>query len=330
MGLKTHPQARVSVDGAPVRSLFYSRLVTLSITDREGIQSDTLEVKLDDAFPHFDAPRRGAIATVQIDGVNVGAFVIDRVEYACRPYVISVKGHSADLRSDMKTSKSRHWDNVSVGALVEEIAAEYELATQISPVVSTYVYPWIGQQDESDLQFLERVAKRHGALFTIKNGVLLWLERGVGQTADGTEIPTALIGVRDLVEGSCRVAETDVERFASVKAYWHDGAGAKRQSVVVEADPEAKGEHVLRDPYGSKEEAEAAAAAAAREMTRGAIALSCAVVGRAELIAGQPVALAGVRPGLDGKVFILETVQHSYSKSGGLRTTLAAKLKADA
>ncbi|TDE33177.1 phage late control D family protein [Antarcticimicrobium sediminis] len=327
----THPQILVTVDGLPVSGAFFDRLVSLTITDREGIRSDTLDLVFNDAPPHFQSPRRGAVVMVTIlSGVGgfVGAYVVDRVEFSCLPYTITVKGHSADLRSEMKANKTKHWDDASVKDIVAEKAGDYGLEAKISDAVSGYVYEWIGQQDESDLHFLERLAERHGALFTIKNGSLLWLERGTGKTAGGTAIPPAVVLMPSIIEGSCRMSETDVDRFAKVKAYWQDRKGAKRQEVVVDADPEASGEHVLRDPYSSREEAESAARAAAREMMRGLVETSCSIIGRPALMAGQPVIYAGVRPLVDGREFILETVRHSFTKSGGLRTAFTGKLKA--
>lgn len=329
----THPKILVDIDGVPVSGLFFERLVSLNITDREGIQSDTLELVFNDVAPHFASPRRGAVANVTIltgaGGGFAGSYIIDRVANSCLPYTITVGGHSADLRSEMKTKKSRHWDDASVKDIVMEIAGEYGLDPKISDVVSGYVYPWIGQQDESNLNFLERIAKRHGALFTIKNGALLWLERGAGKTADGTSVPAAVIIPGSMVVGSCRVSENDVDRFGKVKAFYQDRDGAKRQEVVVDGDPKAGGEHVIREPFGSKVEAQGAAEAFAREMLRGLVKTSCAIVGRPTLMAGQPVKYRGVRPGIDDREFIIEMVKHSYTKSGGLRTSFEGKLKAE-
>ena len=327
----THPQIVVTVDGVPVSGPFFERLVSLTITDREGIQTDTLEMTFNDAPPHFQSPRRGAVVSATIlngaSGAFVGSYIVDRVEFACLPYTITVRGHSADLRSAMKASKTKHWDDASVKDIVEEKAGDYGLEAKVSDAVSGHVYEWIAQQDESDLNFLGRLARRHGALFTIKNGTLLWLERGAGKTADGTAIPPSIILAPAVIEGSCRVSETDVDRFKTVKAYWQDRKSAKRQEITVDADPEASGEHVLRDPYSSKEEATSAAKAAAREMMRGLIETQCSIVGRPALMAGQPLVYAGVRPLVDGREFILDRVTHSFTKSGGLRTAFTGKAK---
>lgn len=327
------PIVVITVDGKPVGSIFDSRLISLSITDNEGIQSDSLTMTLSDGQPHVAPPRRGAAVSVVVTiGVIVtflGNFVINSVSRSCLPNTITVKGHSADLRSEMKAGKSRHWDNSSIKSIVSGIAGEYGLETKIADAVSSYVYPWIGQQDESDLSFLDRLALRHGALFSIKNGLLLWLERGAGKTAGGATIGPAVISPETLITGSCKVSETDVDRFKTVKAYWHDRNGAQRRPVVVPGDDSATGEHVLKWPYASKEEAEAAAKSAAREMLRGATSMSCWVSGRPDLLAGQPLVFAGVHPFVDGIEFILDRVTHQYTKASGFRTSVSGKLRAE-
>lgn len=326
------PNVAVTVDGAPVSGAFFNRLISLTIADKEGIRSDTVSLNFNDAFPHFQSPRRGAVIQVAIQsglGLYTGSYIIDRVQYACFPHTITVSGHTADLRAEMKTNKTRHWDDKSVKQILEGMAGEYGLETRISDAVSDHVYEWIGQQDETDLNFWARLAKRHGALFTIKNGVFLWLERGTGKTASGDAIPVAIVPAVGLLQGSFRMSESDVDRFKTVKAYWQDKKGAKRQEVIVPADPEAAGEHVLRDPYSSRAEAEKAAKAAAREMLRGSVEVTCSVEGRPNLMAGQPVSFVLVRPEIDGREFILASVQHVYAKGTGLRTTMSGKLKAE-
>ncbi|MBT2130134.1 phage late control D family protein [Aliiroseovarius lamellibrachiae] len=326
----THPKVLVDIDGVPVSGLFFKRLVKLSVTDREGIQSDALEMTFNDDEPHFASPRRGAVASVTIQSGDVGfagSYIIDRVDHSCLPYTITVGGHSADLRSEMKTGKSRHWDDVSVKEIVAEIAADHGLKSKISDVVSGHVYSWIGQQDESDLHFLRRLAKRHGALFTIKNGTLLWLELGAGKTADGTVVPSVKIVRTEIILGTCKTFESDVDRFGAVKAFYQDRGSATRQEIVVKGDPEADGEHVIRDPFSSKEEAQAAAEAYVKEMLRGLMTTSCSIVGRPSLMAGQPISYFGVRPGIDGREFITELVKHTYTKKGGVRTSFDGKLR---
>lgn len=317
------------MDGVAVTGGFFERLVSFTITDREGVRADSLQMVFEDAPPHIDAPRRGGVLSLRIAGQGggfIGAYVIDQVSYSCLPYTITVKGHSADLRAGMKASRTLNWEDISVHDLVAQKARDHGVVARIAPAVSDHVYPWIAQQDESDLQFLERLARRHGAFFTIKNGHLLWLRRGSGETATGEAIATAWIGPGDVIEGSLRMSESDVARVARIKAYWQDYRGAARRSVTVVGDPEGQGEHALRAPFASQSEARRAAEAYARDMMRGRVETGCVILGRADVMAGQPMQYRGIRPEVDGRAFVLDQVTHAYTKSGGLRSTLSARL----
>ena len=105
---------------------------------------------------------------------------------------------------------------------VTEIAGEHGLDSKISDIVSSHVYNWIEQQDETDFHFLERFAKRHGPLFSVKNGALLWLEVGAGKNAAGVAMPPAIIAASAIVVGTLKVTETDVDRFGTVKTFYQD------------------------------------------------------------------------------------------------------------
>jgi phage protein D len=227
----------------------------------------------------------------------------------------------------MKSARFKHWDNASVRDIVSEKARDFGTKAKISDAVSGHVNDRIGQVDETDLAFLKRLAERHDALFTIKGGVLLWLQRGAGKTADGHAMPPVVIRDTDIVPGTCKVAESDVDQFGKVKAFWQDRAGAKRREVIVDGVPDAQGEHVLRDPFASEAEARSAAESAAAEMMRGQTTTHCTVSGMPALMAGGPVFYVGVRPGIDGRNFILDTVNHSFNKSDGLRSKISGKLK---
>lgn len=329
----THPAVAASVDGVPVAGLFLNRLVDLTILDRGGVRSDTIEITFDDSPPHFQSPRRGARIEVTLampGGASFrGSYIVDRVTWSCLPYKITVAGHAADLRAGMRTLRSRHWDDTPVGDIVAGIAGENGLEPVMAEAVSGHVYDWIAQQDESDLHFPERLARRHGALFSIKEGRLLWLERGAGARASGELLPRVLIHRDDVIPGTFRMSETDVDLFGTVRAFWQDRDGATRQPVEVEGIAGRDGVEVLREPFGSRDEAEKAAQAAAVEMRQGRVSLSLSVVGRPDLMAGGPVTVLGIRPLIDGRIFVLDQVQHHYSKSGGLRTALSGRIVAN-
>lgn len=60
------------------------------------------------------------------------------------------------MHAGLKQHRSSHWDGKSVSDIVSDIAGRHGLTAAIDRAVGVHVYPWFGQQDESDLHVLER------------------------------------------------------------------------------------------------------------------------------------------------------------------------------
>jgi hypothetical protein len=320
------PVINVSVGGAPVSSAFYSRLLTATVTDQEGHKADTCRFEFADD-PPAAIPNRGSIMTVAMGyeaPVFMGAFTVDEVEVECFPFKMSVSGKSADIRKEMKTNKERHWDQKTVQDVISEIAGEHGLSPAISGAVGSHLYEWLGQQDESDLHFLERLARRHNALFAVKNGRLVFAERGSGLSVSGLSLGGTVITPDKIITGSCRVQFKDRSQYKDVVAYFDDKDKAERVELKVQSDPQGAATYRLGEPFGSQAEAEKAANSKARDLKRGIDRVTVTVVGDPAIRAGGPLSFAGVRPGVDGLPFIIETAKHVFSKSQGYRTQITA------
>lgn len=329
-----HPIVQLTVDGQPVAGSFYERLVSLSIADKEGVSSDTFSAELHDGPPDFLAlPRKGAVVVPSLGyretGVRpMGRFTVDQVRAKCLPYGVSISGKAADLRRpELKQQRERHWDGRTVREIVEEIAGEAGLAPRVSDAVGGHVYEWLGQQDETNLHFLERLARRHNALFAIKEGNLIFAERGSGTALSGAALGTVLITPARAIEGSISFDYNDRTAYAKVVAYYQDRDTAERVEIEVEGDPEAEG-GVFRipEPFADPAEADRAAQSKAKQLKRGQGNASVEIPGDTSVVAGAPLIFAGIRPGLDGVPYVVETATHTISKSNGYRTKIDAKL----
>ncbi|UFW80034.1 phage late control D family protein [Rhizobium sp. SU303] len=325
-----HPKIEVTIDGQPVAGLFYERLLSATVIDKQGVKADTVSIELNDGPPNFLAiPRTGAVISVAMGygtARPLGRFIVDKVSPKCLPYSMSISGKSADFRSGkLKEAKERHWDNASLGDVVEQIAGENGLSSAVDPSLASFRYTWLGQQDESDLQLLHRLEKRHNGLMSIKGGRVVFAKRGAARSASGAFVGTVIITPDMIVQGSCSFEANDRTKYRKVVAYYQDRDKAQR--VEIDADGDADGDSVYRipEPYGTLEEADKAAQAKAKALKRGEGSSSVTVVGDATIIAGAPLLFQDVRPGLDGVPYIIDTATHAYSKASyttGLSNTL--------
>jgi len=111
----TKPIVEVTIDGVAVAGLFYERLVSLTVTDKEGIGADTFDMDLNDGPPQFLAiPRKGAVVEIKLGygaARSLGKFTVDKVACKVFPFSMSISGKSADFRAGkLKEKQERHWD----------------------------------------------------------------------------------------------------------------------------------------------------------------------------------------------------------------------------
>lgn len=324
------PQCKITIDGKLASGVFMERLVSCEVTDKDGATSDSVSIELND-FPPAAIPRKGAIIRVWMGYsastlVFLGAFTVDEVEVSMLPYTMSISGKGADLREKMKENKSRHWDESTINDIVSEIAGEHGLGAKVDSDIGATVYSWLGQEGESDIHLLERLARRQNALFSVKDGKLVFAARGTGANSSGTSLPGVTITRDRLVEGSAKVRFADRSEFKKVKASWQDRATAERKTTEVSSSDTGTAEFVIGEPLTNEVEAKKAAGSKAKELKRDGITASCSVVGDPGVRAGAGMTFSGCRSGVDGIPFIIESAAHSFSKSGYV-TAIDAKLK---
>ncbi|MQY44516.1 late control protein D [Rhizobiales bacterium RZME27] len=326
-----HPRIEVTIDGTPVAGAFYERLVSITVTDKEGAQADTVDIELNDGPPNFLAlPRTGAIVDVRLgygQMRSLGKFTVDKVTPKCLPYSMSISGKSADLRNKkLKERQERHWDKKKVKDIVDEVAKESGLEASVDAEIGEHEYEWFSQQDESNIHFLRRLAERHNALFSVKQGRVIFSKQGSGNSASGQFIGSVVVSPPKIIQGTCSFEANDRTKYSKVVAYYQDSDKAQR--VEIEADGDADGDSVFRipEPFASVKEADKAAQSKAKALKRGEGAASVTVVGDTAIIAGAPLLFERVRPGLDGVPYVIDTATHTYRKSEGYRTAISAKL----
>jgi phage protein D len=326
------PRVEITVDGVPVAGQFYERLISVTVTDEEGLKSDTVDIELNDGPPNFLAlPRKGAIISVKMgygsDLVSKGQFTADKISLDCLPYKMSISGKAADLRSGkLKERQERAWDKAKLGDIIAEIADESGLAPAVDADLAEHTYDWIGQQDETNIHFLRRLADRHNALFAIKQKRLLFARRGSGLSASGSSLGSIILTPSVIKTGTLKVDINDRTKYSKVVSYYQDADKAKR--VEIEAEADADGDSVYRIPeaFSSPAEADKAARAKAKELARGEGAVSVTVLGDADIEAGLPLLFAQVRPGLDGVPYIIKTARSKYTKTTGFEVDVSGRL----
>mgnify|MGYP003112388191 CR=1 FL=1 len=314
------PSCRITVDGKLVSGIFQSRIISCEVTDKEGVSSDTVRIQLND-FPPAAIPRKGALIKVWmgygiVGMAYMGAFAAEEIEVEILPYRLTITGKAAEMRGKVKQNRERHWDQKTLKDVVGQVAGEHGLEPKVDDAIGAHVYDWLGQQNESDIHFVERLAERHDAIFSVKDGKLIFAARGSGQSTSGAELTPIVVTPAILQPDSCRIRFTDRTQYKSVKASYSDLAKARKVDVEEPSDPDGAAVYRIGEQLADEAEATAAAKSKAKELKRRQASFSCAIVGDPTARAGAPLSFAGCRSGVDGLAFIIETATHRYATSG--------------
>lgn len=328
-----HPLIIVTINGRPISAggFFMSQLISLTLTDKEGVSADTLDLEFS-ASRFTSVPRQKDQIKVwlgyqETGAVYFGSFEVNDAELQCIPYIISVSAKSSDMKSELKTNKSRHWDNITVGDAIKDLANEAGLQPVISGEGAAFKMDYLNMEDESPLHFAERLARRHNALFDIKDGKMIFIDKGTGLSASGQSLAPLIITPGMMVVGSCSTKFTGRDSHKEVEGQYHDKAQATREIIKAPADAMAQGTLRLRHAFGSKEEAGRAAQSKAKDLQRDATTTNVEIVGNVQARGGTPMQYANVHPDVDSVPFIIDTATHNYAKGNGYLTSVSAKIK---
>ncbi|MDO5058089.1 MAG: contractile injection system protein, VgrG/Pvc8 family [Lautropia sp.] len=322
-GQGVRPAWQLLANRADITALVAERLVSLRYTDEAGLASDVLEIALADHVP--DAPIRLPASGAELELslgyagalTRVGLFVVDELEMGGPPDVMTIRARAAPFErsrgglSQLQTQKRRAWPKgTRLAEVVRKVAAEHGLQPVIGAGLEDIRLPHLDQLDESDINFLVRVAGRYDALVKPAGGRLVLAKRGQAKSASGQVLPAVVLAPDEV--SSWRVSITRREQSGTVVAYWHATRQSRRHEVQV-----GEGEPVFRIKryYPSLDMAKAAAHAEMDRRVRRQATLSLTMPGRMEVQAEGRVVLAGFREGVDGE-WIVTRAEHSLDASG--------------
>lgn len=333
------PDYQILVNGKDISPKVKARLMSLRLTDNRGFEADSIEVQLDDADGELAMPPKGATMQVRIGWkgsplVDKGTYTIDELEHSGPPDCLTIRGKSADMRGTLQQSREQSFHQQSVSSIIDVIAVRHQLKTKISDNLKMEFIDHIDQANESDANFLSRLAEQFDAIATVKNGNLLFLQAGLAHNASGIALDRVDITRQSGDSHHFGVADRDA--YSGVVAYWQNDKAAKRQTVKAKKPTEAKPSDVkvivgekeimvgsndnvktLRHTYANKQNAERAARAMWDKLQRGVATFTITLaMGRPELFPELPVSVSGFKPQIDNSDWLLTRVEHNITDTG--------------
>lgn len=311
------PAFRITIEERDITRIVSQRLISMTLTECRGDEADQLDISLDDSDGKLALPPKGARIGIQIgwkdgDLADKGLFTVDEVEHAGAPDTITLRARSANLIDTFKQQRERSFHDTTLGAIIDAVAFQNELASGISARLRNTAVKHIDQTHESDAAFLRRLGKKYDAVATVKNDTLLFIPINQSRTASGKELP--LIAIVRVLGDAHRYHSSESNAYSGVRAFWHDERYRHRRSVVAGVPGNSKR---LRTTFASETDARTAATAEWQRIKRGLATFEMTLaLGNPFVMPQSPVIVKGYKPEIDATEWLSVKVTHSISGSG--------------
>lgn len=320
------PSYKITANETDVTHRLQERLKSLVITDKAGEESDSVVISVHDIKYELALPATGdelqiSLGYTSTGLIDMGLWVVDEIKISGPIPIMEISAKSANLASrdsrkkgltnQLKASRTRSWDTVTLSDIVEKIAKESDYTPRIGAKFSDIEIVHIDQTHESNMHFLTRLARQYGAVAKPAAGFLLFVERGEGKSASGQTLSTISIVPEQVTQWSATLS--DRGKYVSVSADYYDHDKAERIMVGV---PDDEGTvKILPRTYPTKESAEEAIKARKKELDQNAEKAQVTLLGNPTIKAEAPISLSGFREGIDGD-WIVDGVVHTLNNSG--------------
>lgn len=313
------PIFKITADDQDITTAIAGRLVELSIKDSSGFDSDTLDLTLNNTGAGIARPRRGVrlqcwmgfkLPSGQEQLYYKGAYYVDELGESGAPDQLSINAKSADMLSEGKSLRTQTYVSTTLGAVLELIAARNGWQLSVGADYRGILINWLLQQDESDLAFLTRLGTLYGAVGTVKNSRLVFVQQGALLSQSGQPMPQMTVNLADC--SAWDYAELGRGEYAGAVANWRDDEG-NSGTITRGGSPI----WTLRELFDSEDQATDAAAAELKRLAGGSNTLSLTLAhAHPALTAESEILARGFRSYIDAQRWVAKEVTLTLGASG--------------
>lgn len=320
---------RVTIDGRDVSSNMRPFLTSITVSDRDGVASDSCNLAFDDTGGQCLLPSPGAKVQVFLQDVMVFEGVADTTPWEMTRgggRILNVNAKGVDTRGKAKERQAWHLDDSTLEDALTKAGKKAGVSSvKVDPAFAAMKRPYWSPDGASFLGWGQKLAKEMGATFKIRGDKAVFAKRGAGASAGGEAMPSVTGSIPGNVISVSIDPSKGRRQYAKADVRWFDRASATFKSKEVEIT--AKNVDVTNFSHETAADEDVADANAngrksdaEREAGSGSVELELAVEAQAE----GTFILTGARPGIDGS-YRISGVMHKATRSGGATTSLELK-----
>jgi len=317
-----------------------NQVLSVSYTDQRHGKADDINITIEDSDGKWKDswyPEKGDKITLTIgykglvpisipflggDKLECGEFEIDQMTISGPPDIISIKGTSISLTSDIKTIRTVSYppkgsplDKIPLMQIVNSVAMSSGLMVHPKNVIDTMSLKI--NQNKSNAEFLLDLAEQTGHIFLIRNGLVVFTKK------DETELfpPVGTLTRKDVISYSMSDSTHGIYKKCVVS---YDELYTKKKITVTAENKDSPTDNILKIEKPFANEAEAKKYAESQLGNKSpAKKASFTIPGNHKMVAGANILVDGFGH-LDDK-YRIESSTHSINRSSGYTTVLEVK-----
>lgn len=275
---------------------------SISFKDEEGVNSDRLDISLKPNYPRPMPFDKVTLILVNIHGImNCGIFYIQSVTRT-NNFSLSVSATGIEFNESQKKKYSKNYKDTNLKDIVTIVSNR--IGKELNYKAPNYHLSSLNQTDETDISFLERIAKEHDVLFSIKNDIIYFVSK------TDKDIPIFQVDITKASHSS--ITHSKKTQYNSVEAkFWDKKAGKEDKVIIGKEKPLLE----VRGAFATRDEAKIKAQAQLDKAQRGEVTGNIEIRGQ-ELYAGTRLELFGTYQNEDNDMYYIESVNHTFTKEG--------------
>lgn len=301
-------------------------LLSLRYVDNIHGKSDEIELSFEDRDDRWKKqwfPQKGDKVEVSIGiaeneerWLKCGNFQIDEIESTGPPDVLSVRGTSTYVKEEIQQKKTSAFENITLSGIAKKIAERLSLKPfiKISPDIR---FKRIDQKEQTDLEFLRKLCEKYGYCVKVESEKLIVMKEE--ELEKQSPVMKISRETADIINFRFSNKACDVYSACEVR-YW-DPVTKKEIVHKVQDEKIVSGSTLkITKRCENKQQAIELARGELKKRNKWECDSEMTLVGNPLLCAGTTIQIEGFGS-YDGK-YIIETAEHSMSKSAGYQTSI--------
>ncbi|HFU76168.1 MAG TPA: phage tail protein [Arcobacter sp.] len=301
----TNPTFKLLANDKDVTDTLQKELISITFKDEENDNADELTIKVAGEFarPQYEDELKLYLGYGD-DLVYCGLFTVQTSKRNDNN-ILTISATGVNFSSILKEKRDITYEKISIKDICQQIASRNNLKTK-SDFDDVSILS-IAQSNESDLHFLNRLAKSYNAIFNIKNDTLIFTHK-IKNDKKNKDLPSYTVSADEV--STLSVKHSNKTLYKSCKSIWHDTKENKTKEIVV-----GVGEPILINKGNFKNEAEAKSKAQAKleRAVQGLVSGSLSMAGEV-IFAGGTLNLIDTLE--DDGEYRIKSVNHSFTSSG--------------